>query len=278
MLLLALDTSTRQASIALCADDVVYGEHIWQVGKNHSVELLAHVQQLFMECHMTMSQLDAVAVATGPGSFNGVRVALATAKALAFALKKPLLGVTTLDISAAQHWYWRGPVCAILEAGRAELYAACYAFEQVAESNGNLTYQMRMLGDFLLLSPQQVAQYVLEQTSAWFAVAGELHVPPTLFCGECSPASQQILQTMMQEQGLFVQGAQAIRRADVLSQLAFRRLRAGQEDDPLLLEPLYLRRPSITSSKRKRSLLGNNAQGPDAGQSQTEREEGALRH
>ncbi len=278
MLLLALDTSTRHASVALCEDDVVHGEHIWQVGNNHSVELLDHVQRLLIECRMTMQQIDAVAVATGPGSFNGVRVALATAKSLAFALKKPLVGVSTLDITAAQYWLWHGPVCAILEAGRSELYAACYTFEQVAESNGHMFYQMHVLSDYLLLSSQDLANYLLEHTKTWFGVPGERHVLPTLFCGEFSSASQQMLQTVMQEQCLFIQGGQALRRADVLGQLALRRLRAGEEDDPLLLEPLYLRRPSITTSKRKRSLLGNTAQGQDADQSQTEREEGALRH
>ena len=88
MLLLALDTSTRQASVALCSEDSLYGEYTWLVGNNHSVELLDCVQRLMTECDLTMQHLDAIAVATGPGSFNGVRVALATAKTPPVTLRK----------------------------------------------------------------------------------------------------------------------------------------------------------------------------------------------
>src|SRR5690242_6431941 len=82
MLLLALDTSTYQSSIALCSEEQLYGEYTWYSANNHSVELLGNVQRLIAESRLTMQQLDAIAVASGPGSFNGVRVALATAKAL----------------------------------------------------------------------------------------------------------------------------------------------------------------------------------------------------
>src|SRR5262252_5300001 len=74
MLLLALDTSTRQASIALCSEDEVLGEYSWQSGNNHSVELLDRVRRLMAEGGKSMSELDGVAVARGPGSFNGLRV------------------------------------------------------------------------------------------------------------------------------------------------------------------------------------------------------------
>ena len=68
MLLLALDTSTRQASIALSSEDELYGEYTWQVGNNHSVELLQRIQRLFAECGKTMPDIDVVAVATGRSS------------------------------------------------------------------------------------------------------------------------------------------------------------------------------------------------------------------
>lgn len=278
MLLLALDTSTRQASIALCSEDEIYHEYIWQIGNNHSVELLTHIERMMAESQYTMAQLDGIAVATGPGSFNGIRVAVATAKSLAFALKKPLVGVSTLDSIAAQQHHWHGPVCALLEAGRGELYSACYRFEAVADSAGSLSYQMQRLGDYEMGSPALVITQVREQASTWLGVPGERQMPPFLFCGEISAASRQALLDEMQEQALFVHRLEAIRRASVLASLAMQRLHAGQQDDPLLLEPLYLRRPSITASKRKRSLLGNPASETTTGQSQTEREQGALRH
>ncbi len=281
MLLLALDTSTRQASIALCSEETLYGEYTWHVGNNHSVELLENIQRMQAECHIAMEQLDAIAVAIGPGSFNGVRVALATAKTLAFALKKPLIGVSTLDCIAAQQQQWQGPVCTLLDAGRSELYLACYLFAQVHEEGkevGDMSYQMLQLSDYLLLNLQQIAEYVQGQANTWVGVPGERQLPPFLFCGEMSAASRQALQTLMQGHCLFASSVQSTRHASVLAMLALQRLQEGKEDDPLLLEPLYLRRPSITTSTRKQPLLGDKAQRPTTGQSQTEREEGALRH
>jgi tRNA threonylcarbamoyladenosine biosynthesis protein TsaB len=277
MLLLALDTSTRQASLALCTGDELLGEYTWHVGNNHSVELLERIQRLIAECHRTMQDIEAVAVATGPGSFNGVRVALSAAKTLAFALQKPLVGVSTLDIIAAQQRHWQGPVCSILEAGRSELYAACYTFDRSSNNDGEMSYALRQLSDYAVLSPQRLASYLQEQASAWFGIPGERELPFFLFCGEISLASRQMLFTQMQEKCVFVNSVQAARQASALAMLALQRLRAGKEDNPLLLEPLYLRRPSITTSTRKQPLLGEKTNRP-AGSGGTEREEGALRH
>ena len=282
MLLLALDTSTRQASVALCSEDVLLGENTWYVGNNHSVELLERIQRLLAECSKTMPDIDGVAVATGPGSFNGLRVAVSTAKALTFALKKPLVGVSTLDGIAAQQQQWEGPICSILEAGRSELYAACYLFNKIYSGSGEVTYQMRQLSDYLLLSPEQLASYLQEHTSTWFGVPGERKLPSFLFCGEISAASRQALHAQMQEKSLFVNGVLTTRHASILAMLALQRLHSGKEDDPLLLEPLYLRRPSITTSTRKQPLLGGKsnrlAGHRPTGPSESEREEGAIRH
>ncbi len=276
MLLLALDTSTRQASIALCSEDELRGEYTWHVGNNHSVELLDRISRLLAECGNSMQDIDGVAVATGPGSFNGLRVAVATAKALAFALQKPLVGVSTLDIIAAQQQQWRGPICSILEAGRSELYAACYVSDETY-NNGEITYQIRQLSDYLLLPPHGLSAYLQERANTWVGVPGERALPPFLFCGELSPASRQALYDAMQEQSLFVENVQAVRHASMLAMLALQRLHNGEEDEPLFLEPLYLRRPSITTSVRKQPLLGGKPNRPTE-QSKTEREEGALRH
>jgi len=98
-----------------------------------------------------------------------------------------------------------------------------------------------------------------------------------LFCGEISEAARETLRQLMSEQSFFVNALQSTRHASTLARLAIQRLLDGIVDDPLLLEPLYIRRPSITTSTRKQPLLGKKPhRSTDAGQ--TEREEGALRH
>jgi len=277
MLLLALDTSTHQASVALCDEQTLYGEYTWQIGSNHSVELLERIQRLVVvDCGSSLQAIDGVTVAIGPGSFTGVRVAVATAKAFAFALHKPLVGVSTLEIIAAQQDKWRGPVCSILEAGRSELYAACYLFDE-RDSNGEITHHIRQLSEYLMLSPQQLVTHLSEHMNQWAGVPGKRQVSPILFCGELSETTRQVIYEQMQGKSLFNDNLQATRRASSLALLAIQRLDEGKIEDPMLLEPLYLRRPSITKSTRKQPLLGQKPnQSSDL--NQTEREEGALRH
>ncbi len=278
MLLLALDTSNRRASIALCSEDDVYGEYTWHIGNNHSVELLERIQRLLVECDVPLSHIDGIAVATGPGSFNGVRVALATAKTLAFTLQKPLFGVSTLDVIAAQQQQSPHILCAVMEAGRSELYAACYRAIPQITNRRSVSGVLRQLGDYGVFSPTQLAEFAQKQargsTSSPTIGHRELEI---LFCGELSSEAQQALYDQLPEQSLFLNNAQSTRHASVLAALAFQRWHDGKVDDPLLLEPLYLRRPSITTSTKKRPLLGSSSSRP-TDQRNTEREEGAVRH
>ncbi|GHO45441.1 tRNA (adenosine(37)-N6)-threonylcarbamoyltransferase complex dimerization subunit type 1 TsaB [Ktedonospora formicarum] len=153
MLLLAFDTSTRQSSIALSSEEALLGEYIWNAGSNHSVELLASMRRLLIDCQITLPEVDAIAVATGPGMFNGVRVGVSAAKALAFALQKPLLGISTLDGLAAQQYYWRGPICSILEAGRGDLYTATYRCIETSGDEGNIYFSIECIDEPGLLPP-----------------------------------------------------------------------------------------------------------------------------
>ena len=276
MLLLALDTSTRQASVALCDEQSLYGEYTWRIGNNHSVELLERIQRLVeVDCGSSLQDLDGVAVATGPGSFNGVRVAVATAKAFAFSLQKPLVGISTLEIMAAQQDMWSGPICSVLEAGRSELYAACYLIHKNNMDNES-TYPIHQLSGYLMLTPQQLVTYLNDQMDEWAGVPGKRQVSPILFCGELSEKTRQVLTEHMQGKSFYIDSLQAIRRASTLASLAIRRIFEGRIEDPMLLEPLYVRRPSITKSARKQPLLGQKS-ALISDVDQTEREEGALR-
>jgi tRNA threonylcarbamoyladenosine biosynthesis protein TsaB len=277
MLLLALDTSTRYASIALCSTEELYGEYTWYSRNNHSVELLEYAHRLLKDCQRTWQELDAVAVATGPGSFSGVRVALSMAKTLAFTWHKPLVGISSLDILAQQQLYWPGLLCAILEAGRGQLYAACYSGEALSDQvNEDAPVRLQRAGDYLCDTPAQLIPAVQAQVQFWQHARHETAPPPVLFCGEISAPSRQALATAFPAPHSIISSIGTVRRASSLALLALQRLHAHQFDDPLTLEPLYLRRPSITTSTRKQPLFGKSGLSP--GLSTTEREEGALPH
>jgi tRNA threonylcarbamoyladenosine biosynthesis protein TsaB len=122
--LLALDTSTQTAGVALYADDTLLAEVSWPAGRAQTTALLGEIDRLLCLGGLRPPDLGAVAVATGPGSFNGLRVGLATAKGLAFALDLPLLGVPTLDAAAYPHGGHGRPVRAVIAAGRGRFVSA----------------------------------------------------------------------------------------------------------------------------------------------------------
>ena len=117
-MLLALDTSTRYASVALSGEDGVVASRTWRSKINHTAELIPAVANMMQSRGIAPAELDGVAVALGPGGFSALRVGISAAKGLVLVANKPLLGVGTLDLEAFQYLKSGIPVCALLEAGR----------------------------------------------------------------------------------------------------------------------------------------------------------------
>jgi tRNA threonylcarbamoyladenosine biosynthesis protein TsaB len=275
-MLLALDTSTHLASLALCQNGEMLAEYTWDVGASHSVELLRRLEWLLKERGLTLSQVSAVASAIGPGSFTGIRVAVTVAKTLAFSLNVPLLGISTLDIIAYSQASASFPVCALMDAGRGEFYAAFYhqvALDGVLEGRrpsedaaGNGAWIARMLP--ASNSRRQDGLYWQRQGEYQVVTAEELAQDvkqPTLFCGDLAVSARRKLAEVLGPLALFVSPLVCIRRAGLLADLASQHLERGEVDDPLTLEPLYVRRPHITVSTRQRpQLLGQEGDGGDS--------------
>src|SRR5438270_12061032 len=118
-MILAIDTSTDQASIALYrAGEGVIAEQSWRSGRQQTVQLVPGVQRLMALAGSTVRDVTGVAVATGPGSFSGVRIGISTAKSMAYALGVPLWGVPSLDILAyEQAAVTAARVCPVLSMG-----------------------------------------------------------------------------------------------------------------------------------------------------------------
>ena len=119
-MLLALDTSTRYASVTLADDDRVIASRTWYSKINHTAELMPAVVQVLESRGLITGQLSGVAVALGPGGFSALRVGISAAKGLALVAKIPIVGVGTLDLEAYAYLESGYPVCALLEAGREE--------------------------------------------------------------------------------------------------------------------------------------------------------------
>ena len=118
MMELAIDTSTRYASIALSRRGEAIAELTWRSERNHSVELVPSIQLLLKRESVNVSDLTAICVASGPGGFSALRVGMSAAKAMAMSLDIPLIAVNTLDIEAQPYLELGVPVCALIGAGR----------------------------------------------------------------------------------------------------------------------------------------------------------------
>lgn len=249
-MLLAIDTSTSYASLALLEGFRLERCHAWLVGQRHSVEIFAEMDALLTNGHAHAPQpIQAVAVATGPGSFNGTRVAVTVAKTLAFVWQVPLIGVPTLHGIAQA--YAASPddglaliergvsIVALLEAGRDELYSCWYDLDvrSVPERASPVVF-VRPRGTITLA---KVDEIVASAPAGVIALAGEM-----------SDAHRNALHAGFGAQLLASSTARVASdmRAEGIGLLAQARLLAGEKDDPLALEPTYVRRPNISTSTR----------------------------
>ena len=130
MLTLAFETSAKAASVALTENGKLLGESYQNTGLTHSQTLMVMAEDLLKQCGKTVSDLTAVAVAEGPGSFTGVRIGVAAAKGLSWGGQLPCYGVSTLEAMAESLGVWEGHICACMDARRNQVYNALFYVNQ----------------------------------------------------------------------------------------------------------------------------------------------------
>ncbi len=126
MRILAFETSAKAASVALLENGKLLGESYQNTGLTHSQTLMVMAEDLLKQCGKTASDVDAVAVAEGPGSFTGVRIGVAAAKGFAWGGQLPCYGVSTLEAMAETLGIYEGYVCPCMDARRSQVYNALF--------------------------------------------------------------------------------------------------------------------------------------------------------
>ena len=218
---LAIDTSTRYASIGISSQGESVVELTWRSDRNHSVELVPSIQQLLKRVDLSPRDLEAIFIASGPGGFSALRVGMSAAKAMATSLDVPLVSVGTLDIEAQPYLALGNPVCALVGAGRSRIY----------------------LGDF---TDESHSTYNVIQHDELASSAS----PDALFCGEGLPQVADIILAEFGERAVIADAPLPTRRAGVLASLGYRMLQDGRTADSLTLEPLYLRSSQVSAANR----------------------------
>lgn len=128
MKVLAIDTSNLVLGVALLEEDKVIGEVITNLQKNHSIRAMPAIEQLMKECNVTPKDLTKIVVAMGPGSYTGVRIGVSIAKTLAWSLQIPLVGVSSLEVLAANGRYFNGYISPLFDARRGQVYTGLYSY------------------------------------------------------------------------------------------------------------------------------------------------------
>jgi tRNA threonylcarbamoyladenosine biosynthesis protein TsaB len=216
-LILALDTATDKGSLALAEEDRLLGESSLESQGAYLTRLLPGVAALLQATGRCLEEVEAIGVSAGPGNFTGLRIGLATAKALAWALKCPLVPVPTMEVLAAQFPFQPHPLAVLLDAKRGEVFLGLY----------------HCPGDRprLLAGPERLA----------VAALPERLKPPLRLTGPGLDAYERLLTEILPRDLAWAPAEMRYPRAGTLACLARLRLAQGLTAPPAQLVPTYLR-------------------------------------
>jgi tRNA threonylcarbamoyladenosine biosynthesis protein TsaB len=213
---LAIETSTPLGSVAVGNGETLLAEAVLGVHARHSEALLPAIDFVLSNAQIHKHDLTRIIVGGGPGSFTGLRISAATAKALAAALQLPLFAYSGLAALAASTGITDRPVCALFDARRGEVYAACYRFPAYERVETLMEPAPRSIDDVIAL----------------------VDVGATVFVGDGAHRNSEKIGAA---NGLIAPGHLCVPRASALLWLSDVASNAGRVDDVSRWEPLYLR-------------------------------------
>ncbi|WP_277585082.1 tRNA (adenosine(37)-N6)-threonylcarbamoyltransferase complex dimerization subunit type 1 TsaB [Psychrobacillus antarcticus] len=154
MIWLGIDTSHTPLSVAIVKDEQVLAEYKSSMKTTHSIGTMPAIEELMEKANIKPNEIEAIAVAKGPGSYTGVRIGVTIGKTLAWTLNVPIYAVSSLHVLAENAPYFQGAVCSIMDARRGNVFAGIY-------SNGEVVKEAHMSLVDLLSTLESLGQPVL---------------------------------------------------------------------------------------------------------------------
>ncbi|MBQ9599441.1 MAG: tRNA (adenosine(37)-N6)-threonylcarbamoyltransferase complex dimerization subunit type 1 TsaB [Clostridia bacterium] len=219
MKVLAVDTSSNVATVAVMEDDLLLGEYILNHKKTHSQKIMPMIEQLLCDLELTASDIDIFAAAVGPGSFTGLRIGVATVKALAHATGKRVVSVGTLEALAYNVPHCEHIIVPIMDARRNNIFTASYiwdeGFKEIGEPEGiTIEECVDACGNFL----------------------------ETVFVGDGAIIHKDYIVEKLGDKAIFPHGAVLNSRASSVAAIAMERAKKGETQSYLEMKPFYIKK------------------------------------
>lgn len=219
MKILAIETSTMLGGIAIADDSRgLIAEARLNVKTTHSERLMTVIGQVVAQSGLLLDDMDIFAVASGPGSFTGLRIGLSTAKGLAYATGKPIVTVPTLEAFAWNLPFSRYPVCVMLDARRGEVYAALFRWE----------------GERFI---REISETSVKPDDLLAHLEGTV-----LFAGEGALVYRDTIVATLGTRAVFAPACKMVPAPSTIAMLGLSKASAGEFADPFDAVPLYIRK------------------------------------
>lgn len=226
MKILAIDSSSTPASVAVTENETLLGEFTINIKRTHSEKLLPLIDMLLDTVNIAASDIDAYAISAGPGSFTGLRIGMSAAKLMAQVSKKPLIAVSTLESLAMNVNTFDGYICPMIDARNNTVYSALYLCE-----NGILTEKEK---------PDAISV-------AYLAQKLQSADKKVLICGEYAKYADMFSDTAKAPEHLSYQ------RASSCAVLAYKMIQNGADTAPDEITPMYIRESQAEQAKKAAS-------------------------
>ena len=233
MRILALDSSGLVASVAIVEEEQVLAEYSVNYKKTHSQTLLPMLDEIVQMTEQDLGEIDAIAIAGGPGSFTGLRIGSATAKGLGLALDKPLIHVPTVDGLAYNLYGYDGLICPIMDARRSQVYTGIYTFEK--QEDGTDTFYV--VEEQMAIAVSELADKLNEKQQ------------PVVFLGDGVLVYREMLDQQLKVPHTYAPAHLSRQRAAAVGALGIQYYKEGRTETAMEHKPDYLR---LSQAERER--------------------------
>lgn len=249
MRVLAIDSSGLTATVAIVEDDQTIAEYTTNYKKTHSQTLLPMIDEMVRMVDADLKEIDAIAVAGGPGSFTGLRIGSATAKGLGLALDKPLIHVPTVDAMAYSLYGCEDIICPIMDARRKQVYTGLYSFShKKREENDDGSLYDEPVFQVLRMQMAVPVEELIRHLNVYRR--------RVVFLGDGVPVYKEMLAEGLKVPYSFAPSFMNRQRAAAVGALGIRYYEAGRYEAAAGFKPEYLRK---SQAERERAEREKNA-------------------